>query len=106
MKRGEIWWAELPTPASRRPVLLLSRNEAYAVRGLVTIAPVTRRIRNISSEVSLGPDDGLPERCVVNLDTITTISKRRLHERLTTLSSDKLKEVESALHFALTLSLE
>jgi len=41
MRRGEIWWAELPAPGGRRPVLLLSRNEAYVVRQLVTVAPIT-----------------------------------------------------------------
>ena len=103
MKRGEIWWVELPPPTGRRPVLLLSRNEAYAVRELVTIAPVTTRIRRIPSEVNLGPEEGLPQQCVANLDTITTIAKASLRERLTTLSSDKLKEVEVAIHFALGL---
>jgi len=103
VRRGEIWWAELAPPAGRRPVLLLSRNEAYAVRELVTVAPVTTRIRHIASEVSLGLEDGLPRPCVVNLDSITTIAKGSLRERLTSLSLDKLKEVEVALHFALGL---
>ncbi len=103
MRRGEIWWAELPSPTGRRPVLLLSRNEAYAVRELVTVAPVTTRMRHIASEVPLGPGDGLPRPCVVNLDTITTIARRSLRGRLTTLSSEKLKEAEAALHFALGL---
>jgi len=103
VKRGEIWWVELPPPTGRRPVLLLSRNEAYAVRELVTVAPITTRIRHIPSEVNLGPEEGLPQPCVANLDTITTIAKASLRERLTALSSDKLKEVEAALHFALGL---
>ena len=103
MRRGEVWWAELAPPAGRRPVLLLSRNEAYAVRELVTVAPVTTRMRHIPSEVPLGPEDGLPKPCVVNLDTITTIAKRSLQERLVTLSPEKLKAVEAALHFALGL---
>ncbi|MDD5082733.1 MAG: type II toxin-antitoxin system PemK/MazF family toxin [Dehalococcoidales bacterium] len=103
MRRGEIWWVEMPPPVGRRPVLLLSRNEAYAIRELVTVAPVTTRIRRIASEVNLGSEDGLPQQCVANLDTITTIAKSSLQERLTVLSSDKLKEVEAALHFALGL---
>ena len=103
MKRGEVWWAELAPPAGRHPVLLLSRNEAYAVRELVTVAPVTTRMRHISSEVPLGPEEGLPKLCVVNLDTITTIAKRSLQERLVPLSPEKLKAVEAALHFALGL---
>ena len=101
MKRGEIWWAELVPPARRRPVLLLSRDEAYLVRELVTIAPITTRIRNIPTEVPLGLEDGLPRSCVVNLDTITTIAKSNLTDRLAVLSTDKVKAVETALHFAL-----
>lgn len=104
MKRGEIWWAELPPPAGRRPVLLLSRDEAYAVREFVTVAPVTTRSRHIPSEVTLGSDDGLPKVCVVNLDTITTIGKSRLSQRLAVLSYQKLQAVETALHFALGMN--
>ena len=101
MRRGEIWWVELEPPAGRRPVLLLSRNEAYSVRSLVVVAPVTTRIRHIASEVSLGTEEGLPHDCVANLDTITTIPKDCLQSRLTILSTKKLKEIESAIRFAL-----
>lgn len=103
MRRGEIWWAELAPPAARRPVLLLSRNEAYLVRELITVAPVTTRMRHIPVEVPLGPEDGLPRSCVANLDVITTIAKRSLKEKLVALSSEKLKAVETAIHFALGL---
>jgi mRNA interferase MazF len=105
MKRGEIWWAEMDLPAGRRPVLLLSRDEAYSVRELITIAPVTTRIRNIPSEVRLGLEDGLPRPCVINMDTITTIAKASLRERLTTLSPEKQKAVEIALHFVFGLEM-
>ncbi len=67
------------------------------------MAPVTTRIRHIPSEVPLGIDDGMPQDCVANLDTITTIPKDCLQNRLTTLSAKKLKEVESAIRFALGL---
>lgn len=100
MKRGEIWWAELEPPAGRRPVVLLSRDEAYSIRSLVIVAPVTTRIRRIPSEVSLGTADGMPQECVANLDTITTIPRDCLQNRLAVLSTKKLKEVEAALHFA------
>ncbi len=103
MKRGEIWWAEVAGPAGKRPVLLLSRNEAYPVRQLVMVAPLTTRIRGIPSEVSLGDEDGVARACVVNLDTIATIAKASLRERLTILTADKLKAVEEAVHFSLGL---
>lgn len=101
MRRGEIWWAELGKPAGRRPVVLLSRNEAYSVRSLVIVAPVTTRIRGISSEVVLVVADGMPQSCVANLDTITTIPKDCLRSRVTALSTKKIKEIETAIHFAL-----
>ncbi len=104
MRRGEIWWAELPPPAGRRPVVLLSRDEAYSVRELVTVAPITTLVRRIPTEVSLGRADGLPRRCVANLDTITTIPKRMLSERLAVLSPVRRAAVERALRFALGLA--
>ena len=103
MKRGEIWWAELPRPAGRRPVILLSRDEAYEVRRLVTIAPITTRVRSIPVEVPLGRKDGMPRECVANLDTVTTIPKDALRERLTVLSRSKMATVDAALKFALGL---
>ena len=103
MRRGEVWWAELDAPAGRRPVVLLSRNEAYAVRSLVTVAPITTRIRHIPSEVLLGTDDGMPRECAANLDSITTIPKDCLRERLVSLPPEKLRDIEKAIHFALGL---
>lgn len=101
MRRGEVWWAELGEGAGRRPVLLLSRNEAYAVRKLVTVAPLTTRIRGISSEVPLGIAEGVPKECVANLDTITTIARSCLCENLARLSAGKMKQVEAAVRFSL-----
>jgi mRNA interferase MazF len=101
VRRGEIWWAELGKPAGRRPVVLLSRNEAYSVRSLVIVAPVTTRIRNIPSEVTLDAADGVPQNCVANLDTITTVPKDCLRSRVTALSAKRIEEIEAAIHFAL-----
>ena len=103
MRRGEVWWATLPGGAGRRPVLLLSRNEAYAVRALVTVAPLTTGIRRIPVEVPLGSEDGLPGECVINLDSLVTIRKARLERRLTVLGRDKLRAAHAALRFALAL---
>lgn len=105
MNRGEIWWADLPPPIGRRPVLLLSRNEAYRVRTNVTVAPVTRRVRGIPTEVALPRSEGLPRESVVNLDSITTIPKERLERRVAALAPAKLAQVEAAIHFALDLKL-
>jgi mRNA interferase MazF len=103
MKRGEVWWADLAAPAGRRPVLLVSRDEAYAVRELVTVAPVTTRARGIPSEVPLGKKDGLPKACVANLDNLTTIPKQLLESRITALTAAKVDAVDDAIAFALGL---
>lgn len=104
MERGEVWWAELPKPAGRRPILILSRNRAIQVREYVTVAEFTRTIRNIPVEVPFGPEDGLPAKCVANLDVINTISKQFLKEKIATIKQEKLEAVERALKFALVLS--
>ena len=104
MRRGDVWWADLPPPDHRRPVVLLSRNRAYAIRDLVTVAPVTTRVRGILAEVLLGPGDGLPQPCVANLDNLLTIPKTDLLQPITHLSRLKMREVEAAIHYALALS--
>lgn len=103
MRQGEIWWANLPKPVGRRPVLLLSRDEAYRVRSSVTVAIVTSTIRKIPVEVELGAAEGLPRACVANLDMIITIEKASLDTRLCVLTDSKWKEVVAAIKFALDL---
>ena len=105
MRRGEVWWAELPPPIGRRPVLLLSRNAAYRVRTSVTVGMVTSTIRGIPVEVPLGIEDGMLQECVVNLDDILTIPKVRLGKRITTLSPQKITAVAKAIIFALDLKV-
>jgi len=103
MHKGEIWWAKLPSPIGKRPVVLLSRNEAYSVRNAVTVAEVTSTIRHIPVEVNLGTEDGLPKKCVINLDTIITVRKELLIEKITDLVPEKINQVEEAIRFAIDL---
>ncbi len=104
MRRGEIWWANLPSPVGKRPVILLSRDKAYEVRNAVTVAEVTTTIRNIPVEVRLTKADGMPKECVVNLDTIITIPKNLVVEYITILNIKKIEEINEAIRFALDIS--
>lgn len=70
----------------------------------MTVAEVTTTIRGIPVEVVLGPEDGLPKRCAVNVDTLVTIRKELLTERITLLGSDKIEKINQAIQFALSLS--
>lgn len=103
MKRGEVWWVDMPPPGGRRPALLLSRDAAYRVRAAITVTPITRTIRNIPVEVVLDRSDGMPMRCVVNVDDITTLPKVLIKQRITALSSEKMQQVDQAIRFALDL---
>lgn len=71
--RNDIYWADLGPPAERRPVCVLTRDAAIRVLNSVTCAPITRTIRNIRSEVELGPEHGLPEPCVISCDNVITV---------------------------------
>ncbi len=103
MRRGEVWWANFPAPSGKRPVVLVSRDDAYAFRDFIMIAPVTTRVRGLPAEVSLGLVEGLPKPCVANLDSLDTVAKRYLVQRAGALSAEKLRELEEAIGFALEL---
>jgi mRNA interferase MazF len=103
MRRGEIWWANMPLPAGRRPVVLVSRDAAYAVRASVTVIEVSTRLRGIASEVPLGRRDGLPKSCVANADNLVTIPKTWLESSIAPLRHDKVQALDAALRFALGL---
>ena len=95
--------ANIPGPAGRRPVVLVTRDSAYGRRSNITIAPVTSRIRGILSEVRLYPADGLARECVADLDSMTTVHVNHILHYVTTLSAAKMQEVDSAIRFALDL---
>ncbi len=83
--------------------MLASRDEAYAVRALVLVVPVTTRVRGIPVEVPLGRAEGLSRPCVANADTVTTIPKELLTEYAGTLAPAKVAALDAALRFALAL---
>lgn len=104
MRRGEVWWAQLPSPWGRRPVLLVARNEAYPLLTWVMVAPLTTRIRPIPTAVRLDPDaDGVPEPSAVSLDNIQAIRKDWLDVRIVPLRREKMDAIERAIHFAFGL---
>jgi mRNA interferase MazF len=104
IRQGEVWWANLAEPLGWRPVLVLTRDSAINQLHWVTVAPLTRTIRGVDSEVVLEPEaDGVADHCAVTLDNIATIEQMLLVERLASLSGDKMNEVWEALHFAFDL---
>ena len=104
MQQGEIRWYKFQAPDKKRPVLILTRDSILDYLGEMTVAPVTSTIRDISSEVFLSQEDGVKKDCVVNLDHIQTVSKKKIGARLTSLSRNKMKSVGQAIRFALDIA--
>lgn len=93
--QGEIWWAEAAD--KRRPVLVVTRSEAVPVLTWIVIAPVTRTVRHIPTEVALGPDHGLAVDCVASFDNLQPIRRTFLTGRVGELGVDESDEICRAL---------
>ena len=94
--RGEVWWGEAPD-ANGRPYLVLTRDEAIPVLRTLLVAPVTRTIRGIPTEVSLSADEGLPTECVAAFDAATVFPRAMLVRRVGSLSPTRIHELCDAL---------
>ncbi len=104
MRGAEAWWAELPPPVKSRPVVILTRNAVVDTIHSLIVGLVTRTIRGLDTEVSLGRREGSPCPCVASLDNILTIPRSRLTRQMGALSQEKTKEVDRAIMHALGVS--
>ncbi len=112
MKRGEIWWADIPEPSGsepgfRRPVLILQSDDFNRSRiNTVVAAAITS-----NTKLSMAPGNVLLSRrsvnlgreSVVNVSQIVTLDKIFLSERVGRLQSAKLREVEEGVRLVLAL---
>jgi mRNA interferase MazF len=105
LRRGEVWWAELPEPIKARPVVVLTRNAVVETIGSVVVALVTRTRRGLTTEVALGRMEGLPTPCVVNLDNLLTVPRTRLVRQMGALSAKRIEELNDAIRVALELNV-
>jgi mRNA interferase MazF len=94
LRQGEIWWAE--TEEKRRPVLVVTRSEAVSVLTSIVVAPVTRTVRDIPTEVCLSEREGLPVECAASFDNLQRVKRSALTERAGDLGPRR-KEICSAL---------
>lgn len=84
--RGELWWLETPDDKGR-PVLVISRDRANEVMQRVMVAPVTRTLRAVPSQLPLGTEEGLRTDSVANFDDLTSVPKAMLVRRIGTLGA-------------------
>jgi mRNA interferase MazF len=101
MNQGDVYWYTFRAPDKRRPVLILTRTSAIKFLTGITIVPITSTIRGIPSEVMLTIADGLFNDCAANCDNIQTVQKANLGAFISHLSLTKMREVRTAIEFAL-----
>jgi mRNA interferase MazF len=94
-RQGEVWWAEAED--KRRPVLIVTRSDAIPVLLRLVVAPVTRTVRGIPTEVALGADEGLPVDCAASFDDLQPINRELLTARIGALSGSLRRELCHAL---------
>jgi mRNA interferase MazF len=105
MRRGEIWWTDLPestgsAPGFRRPVLIVQADEFNRSNIRTFIAAV------ITSNISLADapgnvtlskrSTGLNKESVANVSQTITLDKSFLTKRVGRLSGEKLKDISAS----------
>ena len=112
IRRGELWWANLPRPHGsgpgfRRPVVVAQAdpfNES-SIRTVV-VAAVTGNIRLADAPgnfVLRARKGRLPKRCVVNVSQLLTMDKALLDARVGRLNPEEIKAFDAGLRTALAL---
>ena len=106
MERGEVRWCILAPLDKERPALLLTNSDAIRFLNAVTVAPITSTIRPVPSQVQLSIEDGLMTDCAINLHNIQTVAKNKIGRYITTLSQQRMHEVDNAIRFALGMDTD
>lgn len=91
---------EFSPPDKRRPVLVLTRQDAIGLLRTVIVAPITSTLRGAPSEVVVGIDEGLKRDSAVNLDHVQTVDQSLLGRYVGSLSTSKMTTVCRALVIA------
>jgi mRNA interferase MazF len=86
-----------------RPVLVLTRELVRPYLSRVTVAPITSTIRGLSTEVSVGPDNGLDHPSVISCDNVVTMPRSALGRQIGRLRPDQEVALTAALHAAFDL---
>ena len=89
----------------RRPALILTRQSRLHLLSAVTVAPITSTVRGLTSEVHVGPRNGLDHECVVSCDNITTVRSDAIYGTIGLFFDDQEPELARAISDAFELYL-
>lgn len=113
MKRGEIWWADLPGPMGsgsgyKRPVLVIQANPFNASRiATVIVAIITSNLAlaEAPGNIRIGKTaSGLPQPSVVNVSQIITLDRSFLGKKVKSLPGAIMDAVDNGLKLVLALA--
>jgi len=96
-RRGEVWLARLD---KIRPLVVLSRDPMGSLLHSVIGAPVTSMVRGLSTEVHVGPEDGLHTESVATLDNVQLVARSRLVRRVGRTNPSTMSAICKALSVA------
>lgn len=86
-----------------RPVVVLTRDAARASMTKVTVAPITSTVKGLSSEVPVGPLDGLDRSSVISIDNTVTVPVAVLGRTIGYLSERQEAQLARAIILAFDL---
>jgi len=112
MKRGDIWWANLPPPSGsgpgyRRPVLVIQSNafnESKISTVLVAVITSNLALSDAPGNVRLSKSTGgLSKASVVNVSQLLTMDRGLLSKRVGALPAGIMQRVDAGLKLVLSL---
>ena len=96
-RRGDVWLADLDKV---RPVIVLTRNPMGRYLHALIVVPVTSTVRGVSTEVAVGPADGVRLPSVANLDNVQLVAVERLQRRVGSARPETMGSLCQALAIA------
>ena len=81
--------------------MVLTRDPLGRYLHSVIVGPVTSTVRGLSTEVEVGPDDGVRVASVVNLDNLQLVDRGRLVRRVGRVRPDTLRQICEAAAVAI-----
>lgn len=108
MTRGEIYRTTERAPErGGKPGFYVVVSRAFVAENddvsTVLCAPIYSELLGLSTEVAVGPEEGLPRSSAVRCDFLALMFKRKLTAFIASLSAAKLTELDRALTVALDL---
>ncbi len=109
MKRGEIYRTKERAPErGNKPSFYVVVSRSFIAENdevsTVICAPVYSNVLGLSTEVVVGPDDGLPMECSIRCDFLALMFKSKFSGYVSKLQGSKLSELNRALTHALEIT--